>query len=101
MPQAPAPTWLAKYGVAYRKSKSMADRDEDNRGPDAGTKVTGLRDGGWIVVDVSGVGKRFLPIEQDGDTLFDAVQVKNQNLNIPFGFRNRVLEIDRHQLQNF
>lgn len=72
MPQ--APTWLAKYAVAYRKSKSMADRDEDNR-VDAGTRVTGLRDGGWIVVDVSGVGKRFLPIEQDGDTLFDAVQV--------------------------
>ena len=60
-------------GVAYRKSKSMADRDEDNRGPDAGTKVTGLRDGGWIVVDVSGVGKRFLPMEHNGDVIFERI----------------------------
>ena len=72
-------TWLVsdyEMGVAYRKSKNMGHRDEANRGPDARGTVIGVRDGEWIAVDVPGVGRRFLPIEKEGEILFERTPFK-------------------------
>ena len=53
----------------------MGDRDEHTYVGARGT-VTGVRDGEWIAVDVPGVGGRFLPMEIEGDILFERTPFK-------------------------
>jgi hypothetical protein len=86
-------TWRVvddKIGCAYRKSKSMGDRDEGRQVVARGT-VTGVRDGEWIAVDVPAriSTVRFLPIEKEGEILFEHMRTPFKYLKEGGGGQNK------------